>query len=424
MSRILIWKKTAPGDEYDIFNSTDYSELYEHVKTDWGGVCKNWGNRLWFQGIYSALDTGENEYEFITDSIDIEYINSSYDKIVLPMANIFYHGFLDSIKELATIFEKIKIPTYVVVCGVQADSYDALNEVISSIGKESARFIRAIYNTGGEFALRGYFTKEFFDRLGFHSAVVTGCPSLYQLGSDFSVNDTKKSKLWPVFNGHLKPYEKLLNMFPKSTFIDQDEFFFPLFQNDYVDERDMKFLYEFVNNYGMNAASLLSEGRIVVAADMNDWSNYIKKNDFNFAFGSRIHGTIMALLSGIPATIVVNDSRTREMAEFFHIPYIKRNPSHVFNEKEFMDIYSEMDYSDFNHAFAKNFSIYENFLKDNGIVSHVNVNNRFFFEKDPVVYNGTLLQREKFNMLASIIEKNTFQLKVGNIIFQVRKRII
>ena len=111
------------------------------------------------------------------------------------------------------------------------------------------------------------------------------------------------------------------------------------------------------------------------------------------------------------------------MAEFFDIPYIKRIPNHVFNWNEFIDIYFTMDYSKFNHTFAKKFAIYENFLKDNGIVSHVNVNNRFFFEKNPVVYTGTEQQRGKFSVLADTIEKNQFKIGIGNIIYSVRKRI-
>lgn len=425
MSRILIWKKTAPGCEYDIFNSTDYKKLYDHVQNSWGGICKNWGNRLWFQGIYSAIDTGENEYDFITDDINIEKINGTYDKIVLPMANIFYHGFLESLRALTLIFEKIKVPTYVVVCGVQADSYDSLNDVISSIGKESARFIRAIYNTGGEFALRGYFTKEFFDKLGFSSAVVTGCPSMYQLGSKFQIKEEKVEEchIEPVFNGHLKPFSKIIRSFPKSVFIDQDEFFYPLFQTDYLSQTKLRFQTMFVQKYGELAAELLAEGRIIVAADMNDWSNYLAKNNFNYAFGSRIHGTIMALLSGMPATIVTTDSRTREMAEFFDIPYVLTSPKHSFGEKEFYKLYDKMDYSCFNRTFAKKYESYEMFLKNAGIVSNVNERNTFFYDKEPNIYNGSYEQQKKFKDFSETILQNKFRIKADYLKYLVEKRI-
>ena len=379
MSKILIWKQTAPGCEYDIFTSTDYRNLHRHVQTNWGGICKNWGNRLWFQGIYSAIDTGENDYDFITEDINIEQINSSYDMIILPMANIFYHGFRDSLQYLATVFEKVKIPIYIIACGVQADSYDSLNEVISSIGEDSTRFIRAIYNTGGEFALRGYITKEFFNRLGFHSAVVTGCPSIYQFGPAFTMeaSNVDVSYLNPVFNGRGKAFANLMEAYPSSVFMDQDEFFDPLFNPEYLSNPDLKFKLNFISQYGVESAKLLAEGRIRMFADMNDWWNYLQNQPFNYSFGSRIHGTIMAILSGIPATIVAHDSRTREMAEFFDIPMLSASPADI-TKGLFLDAYEKMDYSSFNTNFAQRFNVYEQFLVTHGIVSHANTENKFF----------------------------------------------
>lgn len=380
MSRVLIWKQTAPGCEYDIFTPTDYDALYDHVQSSWGGVCKNWGNRVWFQGIYSALDTGENEYDFITDQIDIDRINSTYDLIVLPMANIFYQGFLEPMRYLTSVFEKIRIPVYVVVCGVQADSYDSLNEIIAAIGGDSARFIRAIYQTGGEFALRGYFTKEFFERLGFSSAVVTGCPSLYQMGPDFTVETRKMDArlLKPVFNGHIPPMAALMQSYPESVFLDQDEFFRPLLQPDYLKEPTLRFRLDFLNQFGMEAAQMLAQGRILMIADTNDWWNYLRDAGANYAFGSRIHGTIMALLSGVPATIVTYDSRTREMAEYFDIPRLQADRSHCFRKEELLEAYAGMDYAVFNRKFRQRFETYERFLTGHGIVSTVNTDNKFF----------------------------------------------
>lgn len=61
------------------------------------------------------------------------------------------------------LFGSIKIPIYVIACGVQARSYDELPYLIEEIGYISKKFIRSVYQTGGEFCLRGYFTKEFFD---------------------------------------------------------------------------------------------------------------------------------------------------------------------------------------------------------------------------------------------------------------------
>lgn len=379
MSRVLIWNRVRPGSELDIFHSTDYTNLYNHVMTKWNGTCQNWGNRLWFQGIYSALDTGENTYDFLPDCVDCEKINNEYDFIILSMANVFNPEYVAGMRKYAEIFSNIRIPVYVIACGVQADSYDSLNEVISSIGEDSTRFIRAIYNTGGEFALRGYFTKEFFNRLGFHSAVVTGCPSIYQFGPAFTMEASKVdvSCLNPVFNGRGKAFANLMEAYPSSVFMDQDEFFDPLFNPEYLSNPDLKFKLNFISQYGVESAKLLAEGRIRMFADMNDWWNYLQNQPFNYSFGSRIHGTIMAILSGIPATIVAHDSRTREMAEFFDIPMLSASPADI-TKGLFLDAYEKMDYSSFNTNFAQRFNVYEQFLVTHGIVSHANTENKFF----------------------------------------------
>lgn len=426
MSRILIWKRVCPGSELDIFRPTDYSNLYNHIITNWNGVCQNWGNRLWFQGIYSALDTGENTYDFLPDVIDYEKINSEYDCIILSMANIFHTEYIMGIRHYTEIFSHIRIPVYVIACGVQADSYDALPDIIHAIQDDARKFIRSVYNTGGEFALRGYFTKEFFDQLGFHSAVVTGCPSLYQFGPDFRVysNSTNTSEVHPVFNGRIKYFSALMDAFPDSVFIDQDECLAPLFNRNYLSNPDLRFQINFAEKYGIRSAQFLADNRIRMFADMNEWWNFLQSKPFNYAFGSRIHGTIMSLLSGIPATIVINDSRTREMAEFFDIPMYFVPNNHRLQSQEVCEQYLRMDYSSFNKNFEGRFRNYEKFLTDRNIVSHVNQNNRFFYlnTSSPMVA-GDNLNQANFTGFADSLQRNERLLKTAMTMHKIRRRM-
>lgn len=426
MSHVLIWKNVFPGSEYDIFNPTDYSNLYEHVMVDWKGNCQNWGNKLWFQGVYSAINTGENTYDFLTGEVDVDKINSTYDFIFLPMANIFYTGFLGPMRHLTEVFSKVRIPVYVVVCGVQADSYDDLPRLLDEIGEDSRRFIRAIYNTGGNFALRGYFTEEFFRRLGFHDAVVTGCPSLFQMGRDFCVRNPSadSNQLLPVFNGSVKVVEELMRAYPRSSFIDQSNYFAPLFQPDYLERDGLRHQMGFVSMYGSAAAQFLAEGRIAMIADMNAWYQYLKNNGYTYAFGSRIHGTIMALLSGVPATIITSDSRTREMAEFFDIPYFTAASSRKFTLDEFLKLYQQVDYTLFNQTFPGKFDAYQRFLVDHGIVSHVNTNNQFFDIPGDHAYLDIMEQRkEPFAAFARKLERNKLVIKLAIQANRVRRKL-
>ena len=173
----------APSSEYDIFEKTDFSKLSALIPEIYGNICPNLGNRLWFQGIVSVISTSENTVEFAKFDFDIDEINANYDLIVAPMANIFAEYCYETLNRIAEIYEQIKIPVYVIACGAQANSYDDLKRLCDIIREPATRFIKAIHNTGGEFALRGYFTKELFNMLGFSDiGVVTGCPSLFQMG--------------------------------------------------------------------------------------------------------------------------------------------------------------------------------------------------------------------------------------------------
>ena len=426
MSRVLIWNKVRPGSELDIFHPTDYSKLYTHTMTKWNGICQNWGNRLWFQGLYSVLDTGENSYDFLPDTIDFERINAEYDFIILSAANIFHSEYVAGMRRYAEQFQNIRIPVYVIACGVQADSYDSLNDVISSIGEDSTQFIRAVYNTGGEFALRGYFTKEFFERLGFHSAVVTGCPSIYQFGPGFTMEHSRveTSGLNPVFNGRGKAFSKLMEEYPSSVFIDQDEFLAPLFNPEYLSKPDLKFKLNFISRYGVEAAKHLSEGRIRMFADMNDWWNYLQDQQFNYSFGSRIHGTIMAILSGIPATIIAHDSRTREMAEFFDIPMVTNLHTDI-SKHILLDAYENLDYTAFNANFARRFNAYEQFLVSHGIVSHANTNSKFFTQGGGIYFESeAAANRTCFDGFYSTLSKQRAVLLASGFLRKAIRRVI
>lgn len=54
--------------------------------------------------------------------------------------------------------------------------------------------------------------------------------------------------------------------------------------------------------------------------DLIDWSNFLQRH--SFLIGTRLHGVILALNSGVPACLVTHDSRTSEMARYAGIPFV------------------------------------------------------------------------------------------------------
>jgi len=336
-----------------------------------------------------------------------DYINQTFDLIVAPMANVFAASFIKLQEILAERFRGIKIPVYVIACGIQASSYDELKEICRCLKEPASRFISSVYDTGGEFALRGYFTKEFFDCLGYPTAVVTGCPSLYQLGRDLQINGEKVAReaFKPIINGSLRNYSKLMSEYPNAVFFDQEVFWREILDPAYFEDAltDDRYIEKLIRKYGYDAARLLLEDRIKLFPDMNTWRNYIRNNQFSCSFGSRIHGSIMPILSGIPAILECRDARTREMAEFFDIPF-------VFPKGEaqsLYDLYLGTDYSAFNRKFSEHFDYFENFLKKCGIVDRVNSDNKFFCDSD--VPSDISVNREKrLELLNALTKKTTY----------------
>lgn len=383
--------------EYDIFNLTNPSKWMDVINNQYNGGCPNVGNKLWFQSIISEITSSDNQLVYYNSSMSADMINSEFDMVLAPMANVFSAGYIDLLNHLSDHFEKIKIPVYVVACGVQTESYDTLNDLIAEIKAPATRFIKSIYNTGGEFALRGYFTKEFFSRLGFNSAVVTGCPSLYQFGAnyfdDFPEEKVSESEFKPVFNGVITNYTKYMNMYPSSQFIDQNQYYNILNDKEFLDNNSVK---ELIKRYSFDELLLLSDNRVKLFPDMVCWMNYLKNSKFNFSIGERIHGNIMPILSGVPSIVVAHDSRTQEMAEFFNIPLIEINEFKKCNS--IYDLYLDMDYSKFKSTYSEKYYDFEKFLNSIGIVSKINAENKFMSDD----YLNIICENE--NKLKSINE--------------------
>ena len=422
MSKILIWRTPQKGGSLDIISRPDYRCLYETAMRLEKGQG-NWGNKLWYQGILSLIESPENEITFRTNETP-EEINDRFDLIIYPMANFFGREFCRDTAWFVKAFSAIHIPMYIIACGVQEDDFDHLEDLIKDIGDQAQRFIEAVYRTGGEFALRGYFTKEFFSRLGFPSAVVTGCPSLFQLGPDLAIYKPRsENKMKPIINGRICSFQRIFESMPESVYFSQDLFIDCLYDPNYFSASSIMRDIRFYHNQGIFVADLLSQGRIKLIADMNDWYHYIRENEFMYSFGTKIHGSIMPILAGIPATVLAIDSRTREMAEFFDIPCQLFKKEHRYTQDDLMDAYESADYTLFNERFKTRFNQFESFLQEHRIVSKVNLTNRFFRDKGNRDFELFQPNRAHFQSYAKRLKRERPILVLGDVIYRARNRM-
>lgn len=405
MKKILVYyppNKLGMSD----FRKTDYSTVADRARQELNGKIPNFGNKVWLQGILAEISTPECEYEFGYDELSEDFINENYDCVLLPLANCFHAGWIQWLEKRAAHVSKLKIPVYVIACGIQADSYDELDSLVNAVSEPATKFIKAVYNTGGEFALRGYFTEEFFRRLGFNDAVVTGCPSIYQMGRDLKISNDKVSEndFVAAINGTFK-IPVLYKDIKKADFICQDVYGKFLYDSEYLNANplDKRRVLKHIKRGDYDFVRALANGKIKLFADTQQWLSYYVSSNINFAFGKRIHGSIMPILAGVPALCYTLDARTREMTEFFDIPGVM--PGENLKEKSMYEWYLETDYRKFNENFAKRFDDFEEFLRKCGLVKSINQVNPFM-QRDVAFEEPEIVNKEQLDNLNKMVRQN------------------
>lgn len=250
-------------------------------------------------------------------------------------------------------------------------------------------FIKAILNSGGGIGLRGFYTAELLCKLGFSDSDfdVIGCPSMYINGRNFQLYKDESITLQcfrPIIcdriNSSLfnKSAEKLFTDY-ESTYICQDECYPYLYRG--------KSLPDSLNTA---ARQMFYKNRVKLFLDVDAWIKEIRNH--NFSFGCRFHGNALAITNSVPAVINVIDSRTRELAEFFNIPYVKTID---YEEINLYEIYQNADYRKFNEGYKAKFDNFKAFFTKHRIPNYVGEKNPFINwlrenKANPLFYNFKL----------------------------------
>ena len=83
---------------------------------------------------------------------------------------------------------------------------------------------------------------------------------------------------------------------------------------------------------------------------------------YDFSFGTRIHGNIAALLAGTPALLLAHDSRTLELAEYHEIPH--RTVTSIGDGADAVSLNAECDWNRLNKAHRDRWDTFASFLED------------------------------------------------------------
>ncbi len=389
--KILIYVERADrsnhilnGSCVDIFRQSDYRTLADDIKKYRNGIATNTGNRVWFQGLVSELTVPDNELYYHDGSEGWNEINEKYDCVVFSVANLINPYYKKEIQFLADEIKQCKIPAFMISIGAQAKSYDDLTFLCESVSHETEALIHAVYETGGEIACRGYYTKEVFDRICNNTAEVVGCPSLFQNGERLSIPIEKVplGKLKPVVNGSFFCKDNVFAKYPEAVFIDQEKWFYYFYDiNQYLPSRDGRIVDAIIKSFGKEQSDLFFNRRLNLFWDIPEWHRFLIQNGYNFSIGTRIHGTIMSILSGIPSAMCAIDSRTREMSEYYNIPLFFPNDC---KSCSLYELYTSTDYSKFNLLYPRLYQKFHGFLQKHNLVDKINGDNIFWGKEAPL----------------------------------------
>ncbi len=365
MSRLLIRSGKDPFTPVvaettltqDVFNSNSGNYLFQH--SVWKALSVD-GAELISNGTLSERRPPEPG--------DGSRINREFDQFVIPLANAFRPDFADRLNRLSELLKSVTIPTTVVGIGAQAAHGQGV-ESLAPIAESVKRFVGLVLDRSASIGVRGEFTKSYLVSLGFpdESIDIIGCPSLFLHGRDFTV--TKKVdaisadsqlalNLTPEVPGIGAFAMAQADRHPNLTYIGQDAH----------DLRMLLWGVPFPHVHDPLAPvhmdhPLYQSDRIRLFLDTWPWYDFLATQDF--AYGTRFHGNVAALLGRTPALLLAHDSRTLELADYHQMPY--RVTPELTADLKVEELYESTDLTAFNAELPNGFDRYTAFLDRNGL---------------------------------------------------------
>jgi hypothetical protein len=358
-------------------------------------IGNNTGNLVFSQAVYRLLSAADAHLE--TSGLARSHprvINSRFDHVVIPLANAFRPSYIETLDALSNLIEQLTIPVTVLGVGSQA-SLDGVYRGADAVKPATTRFVRAVLNHSPSIGVRGEHTRDYLQSLGFgdEHVKVIGCPSMFMYGPNLKVERKVDSLSYdsPIaFN--VSPY--VPEMGPLSLYAAET---FPnvVYMAQNIQTLELMLYGSYPKGRKMNAMAasgapitldhpLIRSDRVRFFLDPKTWFEHLAQYDFSF--GTRIHGNIAALLAGTPALLLAHDSRTLELAEYHEIPH--RTITSIEEDADAISLYAECDWNRLNKAHPDRWDSFASFLGEHRL-THV-----YDDGQDPIAFDDRLAATE------------------------------
>ena len=292
----------------------------------------NTGNFAFVQALWQHLSP---HVELFPWEASPDVIRERCDVIVMACANqLGPHSNLD---QLATMFERAKLPIVAIGLGAQAKELGAAVELTAGTRRWLDVIAGHAPSKAPNIGVRGAFSQEQVERSGVRDrAVVTGCPSnlinpdpslATVLDRRYRSNRVERVAV-PAGLHHwakLGALERALADIVESTsglYVAQSEIdMIRMARGEWHDMdaatfRDMRAYIR--PDLSDEAFRLWCKRYGACFADATAWMELMR--NFDFVVGPRFHGVMLAMQAGTPGGVIAHDSRTLEMCETMEIP--------------------------------------------------------------------------------------------------------
>lgn len=341
----------------------------------------NTGNQVIAYGLLSQIVYDNVAWDF---RVDPREVHERFDMIVIAAANFLFPKF--DFGGMADYIERVDLPVAIVGLGAQSNSYDPNIELMPG----TERFVKVIAERAPSIGVRGPFTQQVLARRDVHNVTVTGCPSYYMSGPEGlnltakPFEDVKRISVNASRDviGHSFDKEKMRKLVLeiyragvewKGDFVAQSEQAEmrladrqPGASVDPALNEVIAFLKEAVPE---DAAREWANEHVKVFFDVDQWLNAMQCYDF--VFGTRFHGCMIALQRGVPAVVICHDTRTEDMCSFLGMPNASILKLGEVNVKR---LYEMSDPTKLNRRYADLYPKYAEFLTKNNLKLKTSLN--------------------------------------------------
>lgn len=324
--------------EREYFDSHDISVNDEIISFGY-----NSGNLAFVRGVETILRK-EDVVRIPWHEADAN-VSDKVNVLILPAANQL--GEHSNLAPLIDSWARIDIPILVFGLGIQSNVGQTPN-----LSDSTKAWLNILIDNNRKFNLkiiaRGLNSRDFINEFaGFDISVAGGCPSQFisppthildgisrRINSLSSVVVNASDPSWL----HLQHLERAsineINLHGGCYIVQAPEKLYEISRMPYAfdDQSFADNLREFI---GVENLSQWIYSYARAYHDISSWINYVA--GFDYSIGTRIHGAMISIAAGLPALLIVSDTRTVELSKMMNIPHssyhCESNPLLHFKEK-------------------------------------------------------------------------------------------